>query len=142
MSANTITVTIPDRLYRRLQVVASHTNRPISDILIDSATTLLPVAEADVTLPTELADELAAMRLFSDEALWKATEPTLSPKQQLRLTELTRQQGARTLSPVAQQELNNLLAKYDRSVLLRAQALSLLAIRGHAVPDLNETPSR
>ncbi len=96
-------------------MVASHTNRPISDILIVSAASLLPVAEADVTLPTELADELAAMRLFSDEALWKATEPTLSPEQQLRLTELTHQQGERALLQAEQQELNSLLAEYDRS---------------------------
>ncbi len=139
MSTNTVIVTIPERLYRRLQAVAKHTNRAISDVLIDSAETLLPIENADTALPAEVVDELAAMRLFSDEALWQATEPTLSPEQQARLSELTKLQGERTLTPAEQNELTKLLAEYDRSVLHRAQALALLSVRGHTLPDLNET---
>jgi hypothetical protein len=140
MSDNTVTIAIPERLYRRLQVVADTTNRPISDILVESAEAMLPVAEADADLPPELADELAAMRLFSDEALWKAVEPTLSLAQQERLTELTQQQQDRgTLTAIERDELEALLGEYDRSVLRRAQALALLSLRGHPLPDLNET---
>lgn len=131
MSANTITVTIPERLYRRLQTVANNTNRAISDILIDSVEAMLPVTDADAVLPPEIADELAAMRLFSDEALWTATKPTLSPEQQARLSELTRRQGEKVLTLTEQNELDHLLAEYDRSVLRRAQALALLSMRGH-----------
>jgi hypothetical protein len=90
-------------------------------------------------LPSDLADELAVMRLFSDEALWKATEPTLSPEQQAHLSELTRQQNKRTLTEAEQDKLEALLAEYDRSVLRQAQALALLSLRGHPLPDLNET---
>ena len=139
MGANTVTITIPERLYRRLQVVADTTNRAIGDILIESAEAMLPVAEADATLPTEVADELAAMRLFSDEVLWKAAELTLSLEQQARLSELIRRQGERALTSTEENELKILMAEYDRSILRRAQALALLSVRGHAIPDLNET---
>jgi hypothetical protein len=138
MSTNTITVDIPERLYRRLQAVANTTNRAISDILVESAEAMLLVVEADAALPTEIADELAAMRLYSDEALWEATEATLSPEQQARLGELTRQQGEQTLTTTEKNELEELLALYDHSVLRRAQALALLSLRGHSIPDLNE----
>ncbi|GAB4415227.1 MAG: hypothetical protein Fur0044_10280 [Anaerolineae bacterium] len=136
--STTVTVTIPERLYRRLQSVATSTNRAVSDVLIASAEAALLVESADEILPTELSDELAAMRLYSDEALWLATQPTLSPEQQTRLTELTTEQTFRTLANMEQDELKKLLAEYDYSVLRRAQALALLSLRGHVLPDLNQ----
>lgn len=138
MSTNTITVNIPERLYRRLQMVANSTNRAISDILVESAEAMLPVVEADAALPAKIADELAAMHLYSDEALWEATEPILSPEQQARLSALTRQQGEQSLTVTEKIELEELLTQYDHSVLRRAQALALLSLRGHPLPDLNE----
>ncbi len=139
MSTNTVTVTIPKRLYHRLQSVARDTNQAVSELLIASAEAMLALDNADAALPPELADELAAMRLLSDKALWATTEALLSPEQQARLSELTRQQAARALTAVEQDELKSLLAEYDHSVLRRAQAFALLSLRGHTLPDLNET---
>lgn len=137
MSDNTVTLTIPDRLYRRLRLIAETTHRPIADILLESAAAMLPLAEADTDLPTPIADELTAMRVLSDAALWQATEPTLTAEQQTRLSDLSRQRVERSLSPAEETELHQLLAEYDRSVLRRAQALALLSLRGHTIPDLN-----
>ncbi|MFN8458651.1 MAG: hypothetical protein U0401_29025 [Anaerolineae bacterium] len=139
MSVNTVTVTIPERLYRRLASVAASTNRAVSEVLIASAEAALTIESADTSLPPEMADELTAMRLFSDEALWSAMEPILSAPQQARLTQLTREQSVRSLTGAEQDELNSLLAEYDYSVLRRAQAMALLSLRGHKLPDLNET---
>jgi hypothetical protein len=52
------------------------------------ATTIDVALPPDPNLPADLADELAAMSLFSDDALWAATESSLSPAQQRRLRQL------------------------------------------------------
>lgn len=139
MGANIVTVKIPERLYRRLRTIAQGTNRAIAEVLIASAEAMLPLDSAETDLPPEVADELAAMRLFSDQALWNATQPSLSSKQQARLSKLSQQQLEGSLSSSEQEELNRLLAEYDRSVLRRAQAFALLSLRGHKLPDLNAT---
>jgi hypothetical protein len=139
MTHNTsVTVSIPDRLYRRLESIARATHREVADVLIASVEATLPINSADADLPAEVADELAAMRLFSDEALWVATKPTLSASQQAQLNKLTEAQGTRDLTASEQDELEKLLAEYDRSILRRAQALALLSLRGHDLPDLND----
>ena len=96
------------------------------------------VSDDDKTmLPSEIADELAAMRLFSDKALWQASEALLSLVQQGRLSELTQKQGTSDLTTAEQDELSQLLTAYDRSVVRRAQAFALLSMRSHTIPDLN-----
>ena len=82
MSGNTVTVTIPESLYHRLQLLARKTNREIAEVLLASAEATLVIESAAAALPPDLADELAAMRLFSDQALWAATESSLSLERQ------------------------------------------------------------
>lgn len=142
MSDHTVTVTLPDHLYHRLQLLAQRTNREIAEVLLASLEATLAGAKADTALPSEVADELAAMWQFSDQDLWAVIETTLSPEQETRLNALTTTQGERALTTAEQAELTTLLAEYDRAVLRRAQALALLSLRGHSIPDLNETPVR
>ena len=137
MSVNRITVTLPDHLYRRLQSLANKTNQEIETMLIASAEAMLGIDDQDSSLPPEVADQLAAMRLFSDERLWQAAKSRLSADQQAQLDLLTQKQAESPLTDSEQNTLNQLLAEYDRSVLFRAQALALLALRGHQIPDLN-----
>jgi len=89
-------------------------------------------------LPPEMADELASMHLFSDDALWAATEPSLSPAEQRRLGQLNRMAGERPLTKAEKAEQEQLLVAYHRSVLRRAQALAILAQRGHPIPTETE----
>ncbi len=138
MSLNKVTVTLSDRLYRRLQAMATENNQNIADILVAGAEAMFLLEEDEAQLPADVADELAAMRYYSDEALWQATQPHLSPTQQTRLEELTHRQGVESLTEAEQKELDMLLADYDRSVLYRAQAFALLTLRGHTIPDLND----
>ncbi len=137
METTTVTIDIPERLYRRLQWVSEATNRAIPDVLIATTEAVFARNTDDTGLPDELADELAAMQLFSDQALWDATKPILSTEQQERMRELSQEQQERVLSPVEQDELRGYVSAYDRAVLRRAQAFALLALRGHTVPDLN-----
>lgn len=137
MTTNSVTITVPNRLYQRLARVAEETERDVSDVLLASAEAMLTVEAANEALPANIVDELTAMQWFSDTALWEATHPTLSEQQQATLSKLSRQQAERPLNEVEQTQMTQLLAEYDRSVLRRAQALALLSLRGHHLADLN-----
>ena len=104
-----------------------------NDRMLEAA---LPLA-ADV--PPEVADDLAAMHLFSDDALWSATAPSFSPAEACRLSQLNMAAGERALTPAEQAEQHSLITAYRRSVLRRAKALAILAQRGHHLPLTPET---
>jgi hypothetical protein len=50
-------------------------HRSIDEILVNTIDTSLPTPS---DLPSDIADELAAMHLLSDAALWAASQPLLS----------------------------------------------------------------
>ncbi len=130
MSEKTITVNLPEPAFRKLQRAAELTYRSVDDILTSTINATL-VAPPD--LPSDLADELAAMHLLSDDALWAAAQPSLSPAEQRRLEQLNHIAGERSLTEAEAKEQAALLKAYHRSVLRRAQALAVLAQRGHPV---------
>jgi hypothetical protein len=132
-----VSIQIPEALYRRLQRVAEVTCRPIEEVL----TTTIDVALPELPdIPADLAADIAAMTMFSDEALWAAAESSLSSAQQRRLSQLTHAGGTRTLTAAEAAELASLLGLHDRSVLRRSRAFAILAQRGHQIPDRKDLP--
>jgi hypothetical protein len=131
MSEKMIQVQVPESAYRKLQQAAALTHRSIDEILVNTIDTSLP---APTDLPSEIADELAAMHLLSDAALWAASQPSLSAAQQARLAQLNGLERKLTAAETAEQEA--LFTAYYHAVLRRSQALALLAQRGHAVTEV------
>ena len=86
------------------------------------------------SVPADLAAEFAAMHLLSDQALQAAAQPPLSPAELYRLRQLNHAAGERSLTQVEGAEQTALLNVYHISVLRRAQALAILAQRGHEMP--------
>jgi hypothetical protein len=78
----------------------------VEDILATAVNVALP---SDPDLPPTIADELAAMIMFSDEKLWAATESSLSSAEQRRLQQLTEASDVRPLSTSESTELERLL---------------------------------
>ncbi len=132
MSNQTATIEVPLPLFQRLQRVAQNTHRSVEDVLSTTVNTALP---STPDLPAELADELAAMNLLSDQALWAATASAFSPTQQRRLEQLTDIGDQRKLTVAEAAELAQLLEAYDRAVLRRAHALAVLVHRGYELPE-------
>jgi hypothetical protein len=135
MTTQTVSVQVPEPIFRKLKRAADVTCRPVEEVLAATLNAALPEPSG---LPPELADELASMYLFSDDALWAATEPSLSPAEQRRLGQLNRIAGERSLTKAEKAEQEQLLAAYHRSVLRRAQALAILTQRGHPIPTETE----
>jgi len=133
MDTDTIAIEVPAPLFERLRCAASLTHRSVEDIAATSIESVLP---PNPDLPSEAADELAAMHVFSDEALWAAIQPSLPASQEHRLRQLNAAAGERELTPAEQDEQQELISTFRRAVLRRAKALALLAQRGHRIPPL------
>lgn len=135
--AATVAVYIPESLFHKLKCAADLTHRSVEEVTVTSLEAALPVMQ---TLPPDVGNELAAMHLLSDEALWAATIPSLSPTEESRLNQLNTEAGERDLTLAEEAEQQILITAYHRSVLRRAQALAILAQRGHRL-SVMDTPA-
>lgn len=133
-----ITINLPDNVYQRVRRTAQVLQRPVEEFLLDAVTTALPLLD---DLPPELVDDMAALAVLNDTALWRVARDMLSPSAQERLDLLLDEKSQGTLTSEGQRELDRLLNEYERLVLARAQAALLLRQRGYDVSDpavLNE----
>lgn len=131
MAATTIAVHIPESLFLKLKRAADLTHRSVEEVTVTSLEAALPSVS---NVPLDIANDLAALHLFSDEALWAATAPSFSSTEEYRLNQLNTVAGERDLTPAEEAEQQSLIIAYHRSVLRRAKALALLAQRGHPLP--------
>jgi hypothetical protein len=137
MTTQTVSVGLPRSVFLKLKQAAELTHRSVEDILV---TTVNAALVEPPGLPADLANELAAMHLFSDQALRAAVHPSLSPSEQVRLSQLNHNAGERCLTQSETAEQEHLLDAYHRSVLRRAKALAILAQRGHPLEVETELP--
>jgi hypothetical protein len=128
MLEKTITVTLPEATFRRLKQAAQLAHRSVDEMLV---TTI----DAILTASPQLANEWAAMHLLSDEALWQAMQPMLTLTEQERLHELNHLAGERALNKQEISEQAALLEAYQRSIIRRSQAIAILKLRGHSIPQ-------
>ena len=101
-NGQTVSIELPEPIFRRLRHIAEVTHRSVEDVLATTVDAALPHTPG---VPAEVADDLAAMALFSDAALWTAAETTLSPEQQRRLNQLMQQGETRLLTDAEAAEL-------------------------------------
>lgn len=138
MSTAMVSIQLPDTLFRKLKRAADLTHRPVEEIAATSLEAAFPTAP---DLPADVADELAAMQVFSDAALQAAVEPSMSRTEQRRLEQLNAAAGERSLTAAEGKEQQALIAAYQRSVLRRAKAMALLAQRGHDLSEFLHVPN-
>lgn len=131
IAEQTLTVRLPASVVAKLRRAAALTYRSVDDIV---ASTVDAALAEPPSVPEELAAEFAAMHLFSEQALQAAAQPSLSPAELHRLRQLNHAAGERSLTQAEAAEHTSLLAAYHYSVLRRAQALAILAQRGHEIP--------
>jgi len=132
MTTQTVMLELPDNLYERVQRTAQMLQQPVEAFLLDTVTTALPLLD---DLPPELAEDMAALALLNDKALWQVAGKTLSKAKQKRLDFLLDQQGRDKLTVAERLELDQLVAEYGRVLVTRAQAAVLIKQRGYDVSD-------
>lgn len=127
----TLTLQVPDTLYRRLVDTARATKRPLDEIMVRVLEVGSPPIWTDI--PEEFQTDLAALDKMEDAALWKLVYGQMSEQLAERATELL-EFTDRALSADEQQELRELQTESDRFMLCKAQAAAILSWRGHHVP--------
>ncbi len=133
MSTQTLTLHLPDPLDTRLQQRARQSNRTLEAELLEVLNRAVP---ADATLPDSLSDELARLDCLDDAELWQAARSKLPKGQSTRLEVLHLKRQKEGLSEVEIRELAELVGQYERSILIRARAASVLKQRGQDVSAL------
>ena len=131
MTTHTITLKLPEPLYRSARQVAEATRRPLEAILTDSIARTLPPLD-DVS-PAEVA-ELAKLAGLDDASLWREARATMKPVEQAMMHESLDRQGASELTSAEHVRLQDLLDVYGRLMVRKAHAYLLLARRGYRVP--------
>ena len=134
MTSQSITIELPEHLYRSARHLAQATQRPLADILQESLSHTLPPLD-DVS-PDE-AEALAQLSTLDDADLWREAQASLPAAQQTELEELLVRQGAGKLDEEEQAQLQALQAEYGRLLVRKSHAWLLLARRGYKVPMQN-----
>jgi hypothetical protein len=132
MSLQAITLNLPDTVYEQIRNAAEKSKRSVTDVLAEAVTAAVP-ATSD-----SLRSALAHMAYLNDAALWQAARATMLPDQRQRLEALHDQGQRLALTPQEQAEEQALLALYRETVLVRAQAATLLKLRGYDIADTSQ----
>ena len=133
MSAQAVTLNLPQLLYERFQRRAEKTERTIEAELLD-VVAAAPAVNDD--LPAKLEEELAALALLDDEPLWLAARSRMAETSTELMTELNYKQQREGLNKAELENLNHLAREYDRYLLIRAEAAVLLKRRGINISEL------
>jgi len=131
MATQTVTLKLPEPLYRSARQVAEATKQSVEDVLTDSIARMLPPLD-DVS-PEEAA-ELAKLASLDDASPWREARATMNPVEQAMMHELLDRQEGSELTPAEHARLQDLLDVYGRLMVRKAHAYLLLARRGYRVP--------
>lgn len=132
MTAQTLTIRIPEPLYERLRERAGNTGRSVESEVLD----LLATATSEEgELSPDLRDELASLALLDDEALRWAARTRVPEAASARLEALHYKRQDEGLNDAEAVESAQLLEQYERTMLIRAEAAVLLKQRGYDVSD-------
>lgn len=132
MSAQQVTLSLPEDLYERLKSAAERSHRALDDVLVDVLAAVAPVLGAPLG---SARWSLAQLAYLNDAALVQAARSTMAPEQRARLAALHDKQQRSGLDPAETTEEQALLGLYDETLLVRAQAAVLLKQRGYDVTD-------
>jgi hypothetical protein len=122
-----ITVTLPDAVLRRAELLAQRTGRAVADVLAETIElSLRPLGTA--------SGGGAPVTDLSDADVLAAAEAELSAAEDARLSELLDRQQAGRLDNGERAELSALIERYEAGLLRKAQALREAVRRGMREP--------
>jgi hypothetical protein len=118
-----VTINLPDDVYRRAERFAHLANRDLPSVLADTLIhSLPPISAQNNTLPS--------ISELSDPQVMALTQLEMEPSQDAKLSELLDRQQSGTLTPEEPQELDTLMQIYREGLLRKATALAEAVKRG------------
>jgi hypothetical protein len=133
MALQTVTVRLPEMLYRQVARRAQRMRRSVEDELVEVVSTAMPTMEA---LPSDIVDDLEQLTYLTDAEMWEAARTTLPRQNSERMQALVLKRQGVNLTAAEDRELKRLTHLADRAMLVRAQAAVLLKERGHNIESL------
>jgi hypothetical protein len=126
--ALTIMLDLPDPVVEQLESSSRNRQRPVDDLIREL---VIQHWQPLPQLPDDVEAELAAFPSLSDEVLWLLARSTLTTEEQKTLAALNSTAKSRILTPTETERLETLLDLYDRMLVRRAQAATILQQRGY-----------
>lgn len=133
MAIQSVTINLPEMLYRRVERRAKRVAASLEDELVAVVASGLSRSE---DLPVQTLDALAQLDLMSDDELRRAAQLVVDPADNERMQLLLDKQESIGLGQGERQTAQQLLQHSDHVMLLRAKAAALLHKRGHDVTSL------
>ncbi len=131
----TVTLDLPDNLYKPIQRIARATDQQVETVLLTALKTSLPPLDG---LSADLAQELAGLESLDNDTLRQVLLETVADDQQKKLETLLYQNQAGTLTETEREQLAQLQHSADKVMLRKAHAAVLLRFRGERIPTLAE----
>ncbi|MFO7679811.1 MAG: hypothetical protein R6X34_07145 [Chloroflexota bacterium] len=128
----TVTISLPDHVYRQVKQRSQQNQREIADELVSVVIEALPEADAR----TDWEADLAQLALLSDDELWAAARTQATEAENEQMQQLLARQKRLGLTTAEQEELTLLANFFRRIMLVRAEAAVLLKDRGHDIRSL------
>jgi hypothetical protein len=141
MVERTVTLTLSDTLYQRLQSRAQAASQPIDRLAVEVLDQAMPPS-VEESLPPDLRMELQAMEHLSDEVLWQIAQGTMNSDKVALYDVLLERHLTGTLTPEGQEMLARLREEAEALMLRKAHAYNLLHSRGHQLPPLEQLHDR
>jgi phosphotransacetylase len=123
-----VTLNLPAALYDRLQRMAEAAHRSVEDELLDVVVAAVPEADA---LPADLAEAVSHLAVLDDAALMHAATVAMPVDAAEELERLHSKRQREGLTEAEAQTATALTRRYERTMLVRAEAAALLVARGH-----------
>lgn len=119
-----ISLTLPDEVMRRAEVLAGHAGRPVSDVLAD-------VIEASLD-PLDISDaEERPIEEWSDEQVLRVADAMMSSTEDRRLGELlARRNAGEALGAEERAEFALLMQSYQAGLLRKSRGIGEAVRRG------------
>lgn len=133
MATQRVTVNLPEAVYEQLKQRAAQSRRTVEAELLEVVSIVMPVAGK---LTPDLARLLDQLQTLDDKALWQVARRSLSKRALSQLQTLNYKRQREGLTEEEAQKANNLLWEYERIILVRAKAISLLKERGQDISEL------
>jgi DNA-binding helix-hairpin-helix protein with protein kinase domain len=133
--SQTVTLTLPDRLYEPIRRIAQATHQPVEAVLLMALQTSLPALDG---LPEPLIEALVALEMMDTPTLQQVLLEQVPVEQQRTIEALLRRNQAEQLTQAEQEQLTLLQQNADQVMLRKARAAVLLRFRGQRIPTVAE----
>lgn len=141
MALQNVTVSLPEKTYRKIIQLAKNKNRSVEDELATVVERALDPANEWAGISTKISDEVSQLAFLDDEQLFVAAQQSLTAEKSKRMQVLTEKLKSEGLLDSERQEVRQLQQYAQRIMLIRAEAAILLKQRGHDISTLHPSNS-